>query len=92
MRKTYGLSTIAIHRGGITLGEEQDIRQVPFQAGDTLVVHTQWESLARLEQNPDFVIVTTESCARTKSDKHSCSLLLPCVWCCSPTLNSLSPS
>jgi len=38
MRKTYGLSTIAIHRGGITLGEEQDIRQVPFQAGDTLVV------------------------------------------------------
>jgi di/tricarboxylate transporter len=60
MRKIYGLATLAIHRGGETFGEEHDVRTIPFQAGDTLVVHTQWDNLARLEKDRDFVIVTTE--------------------------------
>jgi di/tricarboxylate transporter len=33
---------------------------MPFKAGDTLVVHTNWDSLARLEGDPNFVVVTTE--------------------------------
>ncbi len=60
MRKTYGIAMIALHRGGKTLGEGEDIRNIPLQAGDTLVVHTRWDALARLEKNPDFVVVTTE--------------------------------
>jgi di/tricarboxylate transporter len=58
LRKTYGLSVLAIHRGGETISE--DVRDLPLQAGDTLVIYSSWEALARLEQNPDFVVVTTE--------------------------------
>ena len=61
MRKTYGLSLLAIYRGGETISREgHGVRNTPFQPGDTLVVHTTWTDLARLETNPDFVIVTTE--------------------------------
>jgi di/tricarboxylate transporter len=60
MRKTYGLSTIGLHRDGKTMREGDDIRNVPFQAGDTLVVHTAWNALERIEKDRDFVVVTTE--------------------------------
>ncbi len=60
MRKTYGLATIGIHRDGKTMREGDDIRNIPFQAGDTLVVHTSWETLARTEKDRNFVVVTTE--------------------------------
>lgn len=60
MRKTYGLSLIGLHRNGQTLGEADDIRNLPLAAGDALVVHTAWEALARLEQDRDFVVVTSE--------------------------------
>ncbi|HBE92801.1 MAG TPA: SLC13 family permease [Gammaproteobacteria bacterium] len=60
MRKTYGIAMVALHRNGETLREGNDIRNIPLQAGDTLVVHTSWDTLARLEKNPDFVIITTE--------------------------------
>jgi di/tricarboxylate transporter len=60
MRKTYGLAMIGLHRNGQTLREGDDIRNMPLMAGDTLVVHTPWEALARIEQNKNFVVVTTE--------------------------------
>ncbi|MGD8743562.1 MAG: SLC13 family permease [Granulosicoccaceae bacterium] len=60
MRKTYGLALVGLHRGGETLREGDDIRNMPFRAGDTLVVHTTWEALTRVEKNRDFVVVTTE--------------------------------
>ncbi len=60
LRKRYGIAMIALHRDGETLREGDDIRSIPFQAGDTLVVHTTWDSLARLEKDRDFVVVTTE--------------------------------
>ena len=60
MRKTYGLALVALHRNGETLREGDNIRELPFKAGDTLVVHTSWEALARLEKDRNFVIVTTE--------------------------------
>jgi di/tricarboxylate transporter len=60
MRKVYGIAMIALHRDGETLREGDDIRSIPFQAGDTLVVHTTWEALARLEKDRNFVVVTTE--------------------------------
>ncbi|MGB5259477.1 MAG: SLC13 family permease [Gammaproteobacteria bacterium] len=60
MRKTYGIAMVALHRGGETLREGDDIRNLPLAAGDTLVVHTTWDALSRLESNKDFVVVTTE--------------------------------
>jgi di/tricarboxylate transporter len=60
LRKTHGLAMVALHRRGQTLREGDDIRNLPLEAGDTLVVHTTWEALARLEKNRDFVVVTSE--------------------------------
>lgn len=60
MRKTYGLALIGLHRQGETMREGDDIRNMPFQAGDTLVCHTPWDVLARIENDKDFVVVTTE--------------------------------
>ena len=58
MRKTYGLSVLALHRGSETLRE--GVRDLPLQAGDTLVCHSAWDRLAHLERDRDFVVVTTE--------------------------------
>jgi di/tricarboxylate transporter len=60
LRKTYGLSMIGLHRDGETLRSGDNIRSLPFRVGDTLVVHTTWENLARLEKDRNFVVVTTE--------------------------------
>ncbi len=60
MRKTYGLALIGLHRDGETLREGDDIRNMPFHPGDTLVVHTAWNALERIEKDRDFVVVTTE--------------------------------
>lgn len=60
LRKTHGIAIIGLHRDGQTMHEDEDIRNVPFHSGDTLVVHTTWESLVRLESSPDFVVITTE--------------------------------
>ncbi|WP_295398769.1 SLC13 family permease [uncultured Thiocystis sp.] len=61
LRKTYGLSLLAINRGGNQITYKTGgVRNLPFAAGDALVVHTTWADLARLEQDRNFVIVTTE--------------------------------
>jgi len=60
MRKTYGIAMVAMHRDGETLREGDDIRNLPFEAGDTLVVHTSWDALVRLQTDKNFVVVTTE--------------------------------
>jgi len=60
MRKTYGLAMIGLHRDGKTMREGDDIRNMPFHPGDTLVVHTAWNALERIEKDRDFVVVTTE--------------------------------
>lgn len=60
MRKTYGIAMVGLHRDGKTLREGDDIRNLPLKSGDTLVVHTTWDALYRLEKNPDFVVITTE--------------------------------
>jgi di/tricarboxylate transporter len=60
MRKTYGMAMIGLHRNGVTMREGENIRNIPLQAGDTLVVHTPWEVLPRIEKDKNFVVVTTE--------------------------------
>jgi di/tricarboxylate transporter len=60
LRKTYGISMITLHRDGHTMREVEDIRNIPYHSGDTLVVHTTWEALMRLEKDKNFVVVTSE--------------------------------
>jgi len=60
MRKIYGLAMVGLHRNGETLREGDDVRNQPLMAGDTLMVHTSWRDLERIEKDRDFVVVTTE--------------------------------
>ncbi len=67
LRQTHGMSILAIHRGEDTMShvETEDhvcthIGQVPLQAGDTLVVHAQWDRLTRVKKDRDFVVVTSD--------------------------------
>ena len=67
LRQSHGLSLLAIHRGEETLShvETEDhvathIGQVPLQAGDTAVVHIQWDRLTELLSDRDFVVVTSD--------------------------------
>ncbi len=60
LRKTHGIAMVGLHRDGETMHEDEDIRNMPSHSGDTLVVHTTWEALKRLESSPDFVVITTE--------------------------------
>lgn len=60
MRKVFGIAMVALHRNSKTLGEGDNIRDLPLQAGDTLVVHTAWDNLTRLKKDRNFVVVTTE--------------------------------
>lgn len=60
LRKTYGIAMVALHRGGKTMQEGEGIRSIPFQSGDTLIVHTRWVDLDRLQSNTDFIVITSE--------------------------------
>jgi di/tricarboxylate transporter len=60
LRKTYGVSMIALHRDGKTISEVDDVRSVPYHSGDTLVVFTPWDVLTRLEKDRNFVVVTSD--------------------------------
>ncbi|MGI9390592.1 MAG: SLC13 family permease [Boseongicola sp.] len=67
LRKTYGLSLLAIHRGEETLShvktdehEPTQIGLIPFQAGDMLVAHTKWDNLMRIKRDRDFIVVTAD--------------------------------
>jgi di/tricarboxylate transporter len=61
MRKTYGLSLLAINRGGTQITfSTGGVRNMPLLAGDALVVHTTWADLWRLTKDRNFVVVTTE--------------------------------
>jgi len=60
LRKTFGVSMIALHRDGKTINEVDDVRGIPYHSGDTLVVFTPWDVLARLEKDNNFVVVTND--------------------------------
>jgi len=77
LRKTHGLGLIALHRDGETLHHgSAHIRSMPFHAGDTLVVHTTWANLERVEKDRNFVVVTTEYPREEELRPHK---LLPAV-------------
>jgi di/tricarboxylate transporter len=67
LRQTHGLSILAIHRGEETMSHVETenhvathIGEVSLQAGDTMVVHVQWERLMRVKADQNFVVVTSD--------------------------------
>lgn len=67
LRKSYGLSLLAIHRGDDTLShvetddhEATAIGLVEFQVGDMLAAHTKWDNLTQLKENRDLVVITSD--------------------------------
>jgi len=58
LREKTGFSTLSIYRAGkaITSG----LQDVVLAAGDTLIGHTRWEDLVRLEKDRNFVVVTAD--------------------------------
>jgi len=60
MRKAYGLAMVALHRDGETMVEGDNIRDMAFETGDTILAFTPWRALAHLERDRNFVIVTSE--------------------------------
>ena len=59
MRSGHGISTLAIIRSDGTMREGQDVRSIPFAAGDTVVVYSDWDSLQRLDVVKNYVVVTS---------------------------------
>lgn len=57
MRQRYGFTVLRIQRGDRIL--KKDLSSVELRAGDTLVVHTRWERLLELEQDRDFIVMTS---------------------------------
>lgn len=67
LRKVFGLSVLAIHRGETVLSlvetddhEPTRIGHEPLRSGDTIVAFTKWDRLAKLTKDPDFVVVTSD--------------------------------
>jgi di/tricarboxylate transporter len=61
LRKSYGLSLLAIRRGDTLINYRQGgVRDTPFQPSDTLMVHTLWSDLGRIAKDRNFVVITTE--------------------------------
>ncbi|MEM7081706.1 MAG: SLC13 family permease [Pseudomonadota bacterium] len=58
LRMSYGLSMLSIYRSDHSITHK--LQDIPLQAGDTLLCHTRWDNLARLEADRDLVIVTTD--------------------------------
>jgi di/tricarboxylate transporter len=56
LRKTHGISVLAVNRGEQVFRE--DVRSVALRAGDTLVMHSFWRDLAQTAESHDFVVVT----------------------------------
>ncbi len=57
LRMTYGLSLLSVVRANKAITDE--LVDTPLEAGDTMICHTRWEHLAELEEDRDFVVVTT---------------------------------
>jgi di/tricarboxylate transporter len=76
MRKRYGASAIALHRGGETIRDQ--LRSIELRAGDTLVLHSAWEDLLQLSKSSDFAVITDfpRETVRPKKVVHALAFFL----------------
>jgi len=60
LRNTTGMSLMGLHRAGETTGAGESVRAIKLQAGDTLICHTTWEALSRLESDRNYIVVNKD--------------------------------
>lgn len=60
LRSKHGVSTLAIIRADGTRREGDDVRSIPFEAGDTVITFSDWKSLNNLHMVRNYAVVTTE--------------------------------
>ena len=60
LRNSTGMSLMGLHRAGETIQAGENVREVPLQAGDTLICHTTWDALSRLESDRNYVVVNKD--------------------------------
>ena len=60
LRSEHGVSTLAIIRSDGTRREGDDVRSIPFEAGDTVIVYSDWKSLNNLHMVRNYAVVTTD--------------------------------
>lgn len=58
LREVHGVSTLTIVRNAKTVREGEDVRNQVFQAGDTLVVFADWQSLQQFHSHFSVVITS----------------------------------
>jgi len=58
LREVHGVSTLSIIRNGKTIREGEKVRSEVFQAGDTVVVFADWQSLQQFHSNQNVVITS----------------------------------
>lgn len=56
LRKRFGVSVLAVYRGGEVFRE--DVRKISVRAGDTMVLHGLWRDLTLATEDRNFVVVT----------------------------------
>lgn len=77
IRQTYGITPLAIHRAeGVV---RDNLRESQLQVGDNILCHVRWEDLAALEQDPGFVVVTSDyPKSGNQVDKLNVALMILC--------------
>ncbi|PIE46548.1 MAG: SLC13 family permease, partial [Gammaproteobacteria bacterium] len=59
LRSQYGISTLALIRGEEVISVGQDVRSIPFTAGDTVIFFANWRDLDEFDKARDMVVVTS---------------------------------
>jgi len=75
LRKKYGANLLIVHRGDNIIRNK--VRWLPFQAGDTLVIHSAWTDLQVISEDTNFVVVTDypHEIARPRKVYHALAFL-----------------
>ena len=60
LRSQHGVSTLVIIRSDGTRREGDDVRSIPFEAGDTVITFSDWKSLNNLHMVRNYAVVTTD--------------------------------
>jgi di/tricarboxylate transporter len=60
LRNNTGMSLMGLHRAGQTTAAGENVRAIELQAGDTLICHTTWEALSRLEVDRNYIVVNKD--------------------------------
>ncbi|MFU8804114.1 MAG: SLC13 family permease [Bradymonadaceae bacterium] len=68
LRKAFGVTLLAIHRGGQTLTGE--LRQHRLKAGDVLIVFAPWDHLRVLTESNGFVVISEYPQTTSRANKE----------------------